>query len=293
MKKGNSIQSTLGFKAQKKESVSKMSEEKYTDSDGSNYFEDFQTIRKKKPEALSLINVVAYASDSESEQKMIEENKMFSEANITRELSQILSENESHSNNIEMTGPSNPLKKPRNKTPEKDDNYKKTHFIDLGDKGWQCKACNEDKKNTTYAKSTSLTILKRHINKQHLNLDSQKSITSFFPENSKNKFSKEKCLNDLANFFISARLPFKFVENTELSIFLSNFVQFLPEENKSFKLINRRSLASMIIDKHRNAKEILKERIKNNKSMISITVDGWTSRNLEPLLGITCKLIIS
>ena len=125
---------------------------------------------------------------------------------------------------------------------------------------------------------------KKHPEKQY-----QPIIKSFYNEKRIKVFSEEKCLDNLTKFFISAPLPFCFVENEEFLLFLSKYTQFLPEKYQNHVLPKCKSLSETIQYKYNVEKAKLKTIIKRNKILFSLTVDGWTSKNFEPFLGITCK----
>jgi hypothetical protein len=148
----------------------------------------------------------------------------------------------------------------------------------------RCKECPKDPINeTTYAAGTSTSTLLKHYNKFHAPKE-QHIITNYFPtQNSKSPDEKRNfCLKQL---IIGDDLPFSLVESEVFRNYTSSL-------NADFKLPCRQTFSKKIEDLFNEFKENLISYLKTISSKISITVDGWTSPNFQPYIGITCKYFL-
>lgn len=172
---------------------------------------------------------------------------------------------------------------PENETAKKALRWK--YFELVGDR-LRCIQCyTRDPKNPiTYAVGCSNTALKGHLSAVHEGQNTK--ITQFFKDNSiQVPYTDSQKKNFLYQLVVIEDLPFSIVDS-------NIFKTFCNALDPDFKIICRQTLSKKVEEEYQIKKKYLKTFLKNIDSKISITIDGWTSPNYEPYLGITGFQII-
>ncbi|RZB96104.1 putative AC transposase [Glycine soja] len=98
------------------------------------------------------------------------------------------------------------------------------------------------------------------------------------------EFHQEFCTQALAKMIIIDELPFKFVEN-------KGFGEFVTAFQPQFKIPSQITIVEDCMNLHRVAKAKLKFNLSQNKQMMSLTTDTWTSIHNKNYLCVTAHCI--
>ena len=140
---------------------------------------------------------------------------------------------------------------------------------------FKCNSCDKE-----FSSNSSTSTLKNHYEKFHASKsdipnNDEKKIYGYFPP-----IAQKTYIDAFINFLILSRQPFSLVEEHAFQ----NFCRIL---NPNFKLPCRKTLTSLINNAYMDKKIKIQSYLQNLSSKLSLTFDGWTSPNNEPILGIS------
>jgi hypothetical protein len=149
--------------------------------------------------------------------------------------------------------------------------------ISEGTEKFSCKHCS-----ITFSKQTSTSTMLKHVQKQHTNIEISNSPQKKRKDSYLDPKIQEKATKDLLKFIIDDYQAFIIVENEFFQTFLNNFGYECP--GKTY-------VKNEIVKMFQEAKKTISEYLKNLGSLVSITLDLWTSDSNIPYIGITVHWI--
>jgi len=155
--------------------------------------------------------------------------------------------------------------------------------------------CKVDNCSISYSSSTGNSTLAKHLTKAH-NIDSIREIDAIdesssdsLPSKKLSSFrlsiSEQSHKNELlVNLLIEESLPFSFTNSQALMAFLRSFdPRYVLPESKTIKDLVKKRFGREF--------EIIKNSLRNNSSMVHVTMDIWTSVAKDPYMCFTCHFI--
>ena len=155
--------------------------------------------------------------------------------------------------------------------------------------------CKVDNCSTSYSSSTGHSTLAKHLTKIH-NIDSVREIDCADESSSDSlptkKFSSFRLSSSeqsqknelLVNLIIEESLPFSFTKSKALKAFIKSFdPRYVLPESKTIKDLVKKRFGREF--------EIIKNSLRNNSSMVHVTMDIWTWVAKDPYMFFTCHFI--
>jgi len=136
-----------------------------------------------------------------------------------------------------------------------------------------------------FSKNTGTSSLDRHYESFHTEAENDKTqpkISGFLK--SSLHFKKETADQLLVDWILMSGQPFSVVDEPPFK----NFVLCL---NPQYKVPCRKTLKSQIEKEFEIEKKSVKGLLQTNSSFISLTIDEWSSVNMESYMGITAHFI--
>jgi hypothetical protein len=157
--------------------------------------------------------------------------------------------------------------------------------------------CKVDNCSVSYSSSTGNSTLAKHLTKMH-NIDSIREIEAIDESSSDSlptkKFSSFRLSTSeqnqknelLLNLIIEESLPFSFSNSQAFKAFVRSFdPRYVLPESKTVK--------DLIKARFEREYQVIKNTLKDNRSMVNITMDIWTSVAKDPFMCFTCHFIDS